>query len=146
MEKPSWVIEKDYNNKDGKNNGNNGNKNENNNKNKRYKVDKEPSQEINFEKDSRLNIPDSSVKYGEVFTADIRKEFGKVIRNDKGKIICHKFHIKGICDTNCKLKASHVPISKENIKSLLEFSEFAFSKHDKLKELVRNRKVNENQG
>ena len=81
------------------------------------------------------------MKYGEVFTADVRKEFGK--------IICHKYHIKGICDTNCKLKASRVLSSKEKIESLIEFAEFAefaFYKHNKLKNVVQNKKLNDSQG
>ena len=77
------------------------------------------------------------MKYGEVFTADVRKEFGK--------IICHKYHIKGICDTNCKLKPSHVPISKEKIESLIEFAEFAFNKHNKLKNAAQNKISNDSQ-
>lgn len=81
MDKLSWAIEKDIN-KDNKNQNSVSNGNKNNNRNKRYKMDRGASQEINFKKDPRLNIPDSSVKYKEVFTADICKEFGKVIRND----------------------------------------------------------------
>ena len=90
-------------------------------------MDREVTQEINFNKDSRLNIPDRSVQNGEVFTAVFRKEFGKIIRNEDGRVICHKYHINGICDTSCKLKAPHNPISKEKVNNLLEFTEFAFN-------------------
>ena len=141
VEKPTWVIEKEL-----KENKNNLNNIENGNKNKRFKVNKEVSQEINHEKDSRMNIPDSSIKYGEVFTAENRKEFGKLMKNEDGKVICHRFHIKGICNSNCRFKALHKKLSTEKIKDLLEFVDFAFSKHPKLKSSSGKKNVNGSQG
>jgi len=104
------------------------------------------SQEINHEKDSRFNIPDRNVKYGEIFTPDIRKEFGKVIKNEDGKIICHRFHIKGICDSNCRFKTSHKPISKVETENLLELVEFAFDKKFSSNKSKENKKSHNSQG
>ena len=142
VEKPAWAIEKES-----KENKSNFNNNDNGNRNKRFKADnKEISQEINYEKDSRMNIPDSSIKYGEVFTAENRKEFGKLIKNEDGKVICHMFHIKGICDSNCRFKTSHKKLSSDKTKELLEFVDFAFSKHPKLKSSSGKKNSNESQG
>ena len=115
VEKPAWVVEKDHKNSID-NNHNHISENNNHNgghRNKRYKLDfKDSKQEINTDKDPRFNIPDPKLKYGEIFTADIRKAFGKIIRNDENTIICHRYHIKGICDSNCKMKESRKKISK----------------------------------
>ena len=137
VEKPAWVVEKETRNNISNNSNNSAGDNSNNtfnHRNKRFKSDsKEPTQEINHEKDSRFNIPDGKLKYGEVFTAKTRKAFGKTIRNDETSIICHRFNIKGICDTNCRMKNSHKKISKDKIGQLLEFAEFTFNRHPKLK-------------
>ena len=146
VEKPGWVIEKDNNkfNRNSSSNTGNSYNDSNDNRNKRQKTDKEASQEINNEKDSRFNIPDRNVKYGEIFTPNVRKEFGKVIKNEDGKVICHRFHIKGICDSNCRFKASHKPISKEETKNLLEFTEFAFDKKFGSNKSKENKKSDNN--
>jgi len=150
VEKPSWVIEKD--NKNSKNNNNSGNNNDyynsnsNDNRNKRQKVEKETSQEINHGKDPRFNMPDRETKYGDIFTANVRKEFGKLIKNEDGKVLCHRYHIKGICDSNCRFKLTHKPISKDETNNLLEFVDFAFDKYSKSKNKNEKRKPNKAQG
>ena len=115
-------------------------------KNKNQKIEREVHQEINHNKDSTFNIPDRNFKYGEILTPDIRKEFGKVIKNEDGKVICHRFHIKDICDSNCRFKASHKPISKDKTKNLLEFAEFVFDKKLNSKKSTDNKKADNFQG
>ena len=62
---------------------------------------------FNTDKDPRIRIPDGSVKFGEIFIAKVRKNYDRVIKNKDGDVICHRYYIKGICDSNCKLKNSH---------------------------------------
>ena len=94
VEKPAWVVEKETRNNISNNSNNSSGDNSNNafnHRNKRFKSNsKEPTQEINHEKDSRFNIPVDKLKYGKVFTAGTRKAFGKTIRNDKNSIIYHR--------------------------------------------------------
>ncbi len=118
VEKPGWVIEKD--NKNFKNYSSNSNNNESQNfnshetrNNKTQKTEKEVSEGINYEKDPRFNMSDKNTKYGEVFTANVQKEFRKLIRNKDGKVLCYRFHIKGICDSNCRFKLTCKAIAKE---------------------------------
>ena len=147
VENPAWVIEKEQ---------KESNKNKlnifvenhylSNQRTKRQTFDnKEVVQEINYNKDLRFNIPNSCLKYGEIFTADTRKSFGKLIKNEDNKIICHRHHIKRICDSNCRLKDSHKKVSQENKKSLLEFVEFCFNCHFKLKESSSKNRSKNNQ-
>ncbi len=135
MEKQAWVIEKDSKQYNPSNpNSTLENYNLTCHKNKRFKAyTNKPSQERNFEKNPRFSFPYSKVKYGDIFTADIGKKFGKIIRNKVDSIIFHRFHIKGICDTNCRMKDSHKKISKEKMDELLESTEFSSSRHPKFK-------------
>ena len=97
VEKPSWVREVKQ-----ESNYSNGDRNSNSsnrylfqeNPTKKQKIDN--SQVFNSDRESRFKIKDDSVKFGEVFTAKICKQFDKTIKNEEGDIICHKFHIKGI--------------------------------------------------
>lgn len=91
-------------------------------------------------------MPSRNVKYGEIFTPSIRKEFGKLIKYEDGKVVCHRFHIKGICDSNCRFKSTHKMISKHETENLLEFVEFAFDKQTKSKKSTENKKSNSSQG
>ncbi len=77
LEKPAWVVEKEPKHHNANNSNNLYDNNQNSHRNKRFKSDKEPSQHRNFDKDPRFNIPDSKLKYGDIFTTDIRKSFGK---------------------------------------------------------------------
>ena len=104
VEKPNWVKEKENNGNKDRNYSNGFNSNSEP-PTKRNKNDNGPV--FNQDKDSRFKIPDSAIKFGEVFTAKIRKQFDKVIKNEDGDVVCHRFHIKGICNSNCKLRNSH---------------------------------------
>ena len=92
VEKPSWVIEKDsY--KHNKNRGNTNNGNRIDNKNKQYKTDTDASQEINFDKDPRLNIPDSSVKYGTLQYCTVFVSYNRsTILTIEEYVQCHTVH------------------------------------------------------
>ena len=97
---------------------------------KKPRVDNSPV--FNSDKEPRFKIKDDSVKFGKVFTAKIRKQFDKLIKNEDGDIICHKFHIKGICNSNCKLQNSHKKLSQQKVNELSEFVKFACNAHPKL--------------
>ena len=146
--KPGWVVEKENKSNKSNNNGSNNydSQNNNENKNKKLKIEREVHQEINYNKDSTFNIPDRNVKYGEIFTPYVWKEFGKVIKNEDGKVICHRFHTKGICNSNFRFKASHKPISKDETKNLLEFVALTFDKKLNSKKLTDNEKSDNSQG
>ena len=133
VEKPSWVKEnRDSNSsfKDRNFSSSNRFSFHENNSSKKQKLDNDPV--FNQDKEPRFKIKDDSVKFGEIFTAKIRKQFDKTIKNEEGDIICHKFHIKGICNSNCKLRNSHKKLSQTKTNELAEFVKFAFNAHPKL--------------
>ena len=130
VEKPNWVKEKDFNNHKERS-YTSGNNLSNEPPTKRNRNDNGPV--FNQDKDSRFKINDSSVKFGEVFTAKVRKQFDKVIKNEDGDVICHRYHIKGICNSNCKLRNSHKKLLNQKLSELNEFVRFAFNTHPKLK-------------
>ena len=133
VEKPSWVRENKSENMFSSND-------KNNNAFGKYSYSEVPSKKqkiengpvFNADKESRFRIKDDSVKFGEVFTAKIHKQFDKIIKNEEGDVICHKYHIKGICNSNCKLRSSHKKLSQTKINELGEFVKFAFNAHPKL--------------
>ena len=132
VEKPSWVKETpSLDNSTRSRNNNNGNSKWNlDPPSKKQKIDNGPV--FNPDKEPRFKIPNDSLKFGEVFTAKVRKQFDKLIKNEDGEIICHKYHIKGICNSNCKLRNSHKKLSSLKTKELAEFVKFAFNAHPKL--------------
>ena len=91
-----------------------------------------------MDKDPRFKIPDGSLKFGEIFTAKVRKNYDKVSKNEDGDVICHRYHIKGICNLNCKLKKSHKKLSHQKMSELNEFVKFTFNSHMKLKSSTGN--------
>ena len=104
VEKHNWVKEKESSNFRDRNYsfGNNSNfeplTKKNRNENRRV---------FNSDKDPRFRILDGSVKFVEILTAKVWKIYYKVIKNEDGDVIFHRYHIKGICNSNCKLKNSH---------------------------------------
>ena len=130
VEKPNWVKEKENSNYKEKSHtsGNYSNPEPPTKKNR-----SENGPVFNVDKDPRFKIPDGSVKFGEIFTAKVRKNFDKVIKNEDGDVVCHRYHIKGICNFNCKLKNSHKKLSHQKMSELNEFVKFAFNSHTKLK-------------
>ena len=144
VEKPSWVKEINENNSKFKSNGNFGNKWSSEPAAKKQRSDNN-SPVFNSDKEPRFKIPNESVKFGEVFTAKVRKQFDRIIKNEEGDIICHKFHIKGICNSNCKLKNSHKKLSSEKSKELADFVKFAFNAHPKLNNTGGNTSINSNE-
>ena len=62
----------------------------------------------------------------------------KIIKNEDRDIICHRYHIKGRCNSNCKLKNSHKKLSHQKMSELNEFVKFAFNSHTKLKSSTGN--------
>ena len=127
VEKPNWVRDRSY-----------GSRNTYNSEqpSKQNKNDNRPV--FNSEKDMRFKIPDNSLKFGNVFTAKVGKQFDKIIRNEDGDIVYHCYHIKGICNANCKLKSSHKKLSNQKMNKLNEFVKFAFDSHPKLKSSTNN--------
>ena len=130
VEKPNWVKEKESGNFRDRNYsfGNNSNFEPPTKKNRN-----ENGSVFNVDKDPRFKIPDGSVKFGMIFTAKVRENYDKVIKNEDGDVICHCYHIKGICNSNCKLKKSHKKLSHQKMSELNEFVKFAFNSHTKLK-------------
>ena len=130
VEKPNWVKEKENNNfKERSYSFGNNSRSEPPMKKNRN----ENGPVFNSDKDPRFKIPDRSVKFGEIFTAKVRKNYDKVIKNDDGDVICLRYHIKGICNSNCKLKNSHKKLSHQKVSELNDFVKFAFSSHPKIK-------------
>ena len=131
VEKPSWVKEASMDNSlKSRNNFSGGNRGSSEPPSKKQRFDNSPV--FNQDKEPRFKIPDESLKFGEVFTAKVRKQFNKLIKNEEEDIICHKYHIKGICNSNCKLKNSHKKLSNSKVNELAEFVKFAFNAHPKL--------------
>ena len=118
-----------------------------NHRNKRFKSgdDKDHTvteMDTNPNKDTRLKIPEG-MKFGDICTKEARSAFNKTIRNEDNNIICQKYHIKGRCDSNCNMKATHKQLSDQKISELAEFLSFAKNMKNKKD---NNKDTNRNQG
>jgi len=57
--------------------------------------------------------------------------FGKVIKNNIGCIICHRYHLQVICDSGCRFTESHIPLLEEEVTQLAEYKKFAQDNFEK---------------
>ena len=85
---------------------------------------------INTEQDPRLKLP-NGVKFGMLYSKENRDGFGKVVKNNLGCIICHRYHLKGICDSGFRFIESHIPLLEEEVTKLAEYKKFAQDNFDK---------------
>ena len=108
VEKPNWVRDRENHNHTRDQSYGSGNTYNSEPPSKRNKSDNGPV--FNSEKDMRFKIPDNSLKFGEVFTAKVRKQFDKIIRK----------------------------LSNQKMNKLNEFVKFAFNSHPKLKSPTSN--------
>ena len=85
---------------------------------------------INAEQDPRLKLH-NGVKFEMLYSKENRDGFGKVVKNNLGFIICHRYHLKGICDSGCRFIDSHIPLLEEEVTKLAEYNKFAQDNYDK---------------
>ena len=56
-----------------------------------------------------------------VIIAKVRNHYGKVIKNEDGDIVCHRYYIQRTCNSNCKLKNLHKKLLNQKMSELYEF-------------------------
>ena len=81
----------------------------------------------NDNQDARLKLP-LGKKFGEIYDFQTRRDYYKIIKTSDGQTICHKYHLKGLCNEKYPFKDSHIILKDPDILKLADFKKFALSK------------------
>ena len=81
----------------------------------------------NDNQDARLKLPPGK-KFGEIYDFQTRREYNKSIKTSDGQTVCHKYHLKGVCNEKYLFKDSRIILKDLDILKLTDFKKFALSK------------------
>ena len=81
----------------------------------------------NDNQNNRLKLP-SGKNFGEIYDFQTRRDYDKIIKTSDGQTICHKFHLKGLCNEKCSFKDSHIILKDPDVLKLADFKKLALSK------------------